>query len=92
MLATWPLMTPKTPTAVPRTVSIRSAAEQLDNFLREGRQLQTDADRIERELLFLQLPSPTPSEIHPDRFPQDVQSLESEIQETEAHFSREHPR
>lgn len=91
-LATWQFANRKTPTSAPRTVSIRAAAEQLDNFAREDRQLQTDADRIERELLFLQQPSPTPTEIHQDRFFQEVQALESDIRAAESQFSSERPK
>jgi serine/threonine-protein kinase len=91
-LAIWQFAMPKTPTSVPRTLSIRSAAEQLDKFVREGSQLQLDADRIERELLVLQQPSSTPTEIHQDLFFQAVQGLESEIQAAEANFSSDRPK
>ena len=91
-LAIWQFAMPKTPTSVPRTLSIRSAAEQLDKFVREGSQLQIDADRIERELQFLQQPSPTPTEIHQDRFFQELQGLESEIQAAESTLSSDRPK
>jgi eukaryotic-like serine/threonine-protein kinase len=86
-LTIWQLAIPNTPTTAPRTLSIRSAAEQLDKFLREGSQLQIDADRIERELLFLQQPSSTPSATQQDRFFQEVLGIDSEIQAAEANFS-----
>jgi eukaryotic-like serine/threonine-protein kinase len=91
-LVIWQFAMPATPTSIPRTLSIRSAAEQLDKFVREGDQLQIEADRIERELQFLQQPSAKLSETQQDRFFQTVQGLESEIRAAEANFSSDRPK
>jgi serine/threonine protein kinase len=82
----WQLTKPSLPQLVPKTMSIRSAVGQLNEFVREDRQSQSDADRIERELLMLQQSSITPAEIYSDRFMHEVQTLESEIRATEDRF------
>ena len=82
----WQLTKPSSPQLVPKTMSIRSAVGQLNEFVREDRQSQSDADRIERELLMLQQSSITPAESYSDRFMHEVQTLESEIRATEDRF------
>ena len=85
-IAIWQFAMPISLPPVSRTLSIRSSAEQLESFEREGQRMQADADGIERELLLLQQSSRSQMEFRQDRFLQEVQTVEAEIRNAENRF------
>ena len=91
-VAIWQFAMPNSPPAVPKTLSVRSVAEQVNRLVLEGQQMQSDADRIERELMQLQKLSPEPMRLYQDRFLQDAQTLESEIRAAETAYSADRPK